>query len=210
MSINPEAATDIITMKWILDWIVVNPAVTITTIATVFIAVSAVVTVFLTRALVRDNNLLRKAGTEPEVIAYLVPHPVYSLPLIFVLANVGRGPARNVSFRLDANTEDLEIHNVILRNSVDRTAINFLPQGESIRAFFGMSMDVMKEPRLQPFDVVVKYQNMAGRDLSKTCPLDVAQFEGFELIESPEKKVADALEKIESHLRRFLVSSAGR
>ena len=201
MNINPEAATDIITMKWILDWIVVNPAVTITTIATSFIAVSAVVTVFLTRALVRDNKLLRKAGTEPEVIAYLISHPVYNFPLIFVLANVGRGPARNVSFRLDANTEDLETHNVLLQNSADRAAISFLPQGESIRTFFGMSMNVLKEPRLQPFDVVIKYQNMAGSYLSNTCPLDVAQFEGFELVESPEKKVADALEKIEKHLR---------
>ena len=64
-----------------------------------------------------------------------------------------------------------------------------------------MSVDVLNEPRLRPFDVVVKYQNMAGRDLSKTCPLDVAQFEGFELVESPEKQVADALKKIEEHLR---------
>ena len=196
---DPQAAAGIVTIKQILDWIVANPAA-ITAIATGIIAVSAVVTAWLTGALARENKILRKAGTEPEVIAYLAPHPVYNFPLLFVLANVGRGPARNVSFRLDANPEDLESHNVVLRNSVDRTAISFLPQGESIRTFFGMSTDVLNEPRLQPFDVVVKYQNTTGRELTKTCPLDVAQFQGFELLESPEKQVADALKRIESHL----------
>ena len=152
--------------------------------------------------LILENRRLRKAGTEPEVIAYLAPDSQHHTPLNFVLANVGRGPARNVSFSFDANTEDLEIHNVDLRNSVDRTAISFLPQEERLCIFFGIGMDVMKEPRLQPFDVVIKYQNMAGRNFSKTYRLDVSQFEGFSQIVSFETKVASALEKIEKHLRK--------
>ena len=67
---NPEATIAITAMKQILDWGVTNPGATITTIATVFIAVAAVVTVFLTRVLARENQLLRKAETEPEVVAY--------------------------------------------------------------------------------------------------------------------------------------------
>ena len=57
-------------MEPILEFLASHQAA-ITAIATIFIAVSAVVTTILTRKLARENELLRKAGTEPEVIAYL-------------------------------------------------------------------------------------------------------------------------------------------
>ena len=199
---NPEATIAITAMKQILEWTVTNPGATITTIATVFIAVSAVVTVFLTWVLARENKLLRKAETEPEVVAYLIPDPLHYRALNFVLANVGRGPACRVSFRLEANAKDLEDHHVALRNSADRKAISYLPQGEKISTFFGSSIEVMKEPRLRPFDVVIEYYDMKGEHRCKRCQLDVAQFDGFSRIGNPpEKDVADALTKIEGHLK---------
>ena len=176
----------------------------INAVATLIIAISAAVTVFLTRALVRENRLLRKAGTEPEIVAYLAIHPLYQTFLNFVLANVGRGPAQNVRFKLAANSEDLEARDVALRNSVDRKPISFLPQGENMCVYFGNTVDVLKEPRLSPFDVFIDYEDMKGRKHRRTCRLDVAQFVGFSLLgDPPEKEVANSLKKIEGHLKGF-------
>lgn len=189
-----EITTVIVSVKDILN--------SITAIATLVIAISTVVTIFLTRALVRENTLLRKAETEPEVVAYLAIHPLHHPFLNFILANVGRGPARNVSFRFAANAQDLEARNVVLRNSADRKPISFLPQGESVCVYFGNSVDVIREPRLPPFDVIIDYEDMKGRQHHKICLLDVAQFVGFSRLGAPpEKEIADALKKIEGHLK---------
>ena len=179
----------------------------ITAIATLVIAVSTVVTIFLTRALVRENKLLRKAETDPEVVAYLAIHPLHHTFLNFVLANVGRGPARNVSFRLAANAQDLEARDVVLQNSADRKPISFLPQGENVCVYFGNSVDVIQEPRLPPFDVIIDYEDMKGTQHRKICLLDVAQFVGFSRLGvPPEKEIADALKKIAGHLKGVVKS----
>ena len=49
-------------------WVKENDGLLIA-VATVVIAASALLTFFLTWALVRENKLLRKAETEPEVVA---------------------------------------------------------------------------------------------------------------------------------------------
>lgn len=173
----------------------------ITAIATIVIAASAVVTTILTRKLARENELLRKAGTEPEVIAYLEMHPHLWNIFNFVLANVGRGPARNVRFLLEGDEEDFRNHDVRLRNEESRKDISFLPQGESIHLFFGGSIQAFEEPRLRPFNVLVEYEDMKGCRHRATYRLDVSQFFGFSTVgHPPEQEIADALKKVEKHL----------
>lgn len=173
-------------------------------VATVVIAISAVLTFFLTWALVRDNRLLRKAETEPEVVAYLAIHPFHYGFLNFVVANVGRGPARNVKFELDISKEELIEREILLKNSVDRKPISFLPQGEVFTVHFGEGERVHSDPRLPPFNVKIEYENLKGKQRDKTCLLDVAQFDDLWLLGSPpEKDIARSLEKIEQHLKAF-------
>lgn len=182
----------------------------ITAIATIFIAVSAVVTTILTRKLARENELLRKAGTEPEVIAYLEMHPHLWNIFNFVLANVGHGPARNVRFLFEGNEEDFRSHEVRLRNEEERKAMSFLPQGESIRLFFGSAIKIFVEPRLQPFNVLVEYEDMKGRRHRATYRLDVSQFSGFSTVgHPPEQEIANALKKIEGHLNNISRTFSG-
>ena len=191
-----------INMNEVLNLIASNPGV-LTAIATAVIAVSAVFSAIITWKLAKENRLLRKAGTEPKVVAYLTMHPLYFLFINFVLANVGRGPARNVSFKFDADEEDFDNHNVALRNSANRNAISFLPQGESICLFFG-DRDLFKEPRLFPFEVIIDYDDMNGKHRREICQLDVAQFEGHSRIGTPpEKEIADALKKIQRNFSHF-------
>ena len=184
----------------------------LTAISTLFIALLAGVSAWLTRSLIQENKLLRKAGTEPRVVAYLAHHPYLWEFFNFVLANVGRGPARNVSFRILAADEgDFESHEVALKNSAERTPLGFLPQEEMYTAFFGSGVEIMGEPRLRPFQVEVSYENMEGKQLSELFELDVAQFEGFSSIGShPDQDAADALKKMAERLNRLTSASGSR
>ena len=176
----------------------------ITAIATLFIAVAAVVSAVLTRELIRENIRLRQMETEPEVIAYLHHHPHLWEFIDFVLANVGRGPARNVSFRFLADEDDFESHETALRNSPERTPLGFIPPGETYRAFFGTGTDLMKEPRLRPFDVEISYEDAKGSPRCKRFTLDMAQFEGMSSIGTPPTQdAADSLKKISRFLERI-------
>ena len=177
---------------------------TITALASVVVALMAVVTGVLTAGLIRENRLLRKAGSEPRVVAYLTTHPRHTTMVNLALANIGHGAARNIRFRFDASDEDFRSHNVRLSNKAERTPIGTLPQGEKIEAFFGAGHHLFKQPRLQPFDVHVDYENMAGKPQRSTYRLDVSQFDGLVTLGRPaEQEVAEALKKIERHFGHF-------
>ena len=132
----------------------------VTAVATATIAVSAVFTVWLTRNLTKENRLLREAGTEPKVVAYLKLDPYRVNVVNFVLANVGQGPAKDVEFTFQADEGDFENHDVQIGNSSDRTLTTMLPQGERIETFFGAGLLLMTEPKLQPFTVSVRFQDL--------------------------------------------------
>ena len=173
----------------------------VTALATAVIALAAVVTALLTFSLIRENRLLRKAGTEPEVIAYLTPDPRFKTMVNFVLANVGQGPARNVQFTFEADEMDFTTHNVQISNKVERKAISTLPQGERIDVFFGAGHELFMEPRLRPFKVSIQYEDINGRRRRCEYRLDVSQFDGLITLGSPaEHEVAEALKKIERHM----------
>ena len=196
---NLQVATA--TVAGIPDWIAKNDGAVIA-IATAAIALSTLFTVVLTWRLVRENRLLRKAETEPEVVGYLAIHPLHLTLLNFVLANVGRGPARNVKFELDVDEKELTSRDILLKNSVDRKPISVIPQGEVITAYFGNGGHVTEEPKLPPFNVNIEYEDLKGRQQCRTYLLDVGQFEGLGLLgDVPEKQMADSLKKIEEHVR---------
>ena len=106
----------------------------ITVSSTVVIAISAAITAVLTWRLIRDNRNLAKVGTEPQVVAYLVGDPFQPFTN-FVLANVGRGPAKNVEFEFDL--EEFHYHRILLRNEPARKPHGFLLQGEKREMLFG-------------------------------------------------------------------------
>ena len=186
-------------MEPILNFLASHQAA-ITAVATLVIAMSAVVTTILTRKLARENELLRKAGTEPEVIAYL---DIGSHFINFVLRSVGQGPARVGHFRF---RDDLPPNQkIFLRNNTERTAISFLPQGENIRVVFCFDRILFAKPKFPPFDVLIKYENIKGKAYKKTVKLDISQFLGFASPPPPkiETDLVNVLKEIEKHFQKF-------
>ncbi len=169
----------------------------ITALATAVIAATGIATVWLTATLARENRLLHKAGTEPDVVAYLIPDQRYKTMLNFVVANIGRGPARNVTFIFDADPADFAAHDVQFAANQSRAAIAILPQDERISAFFGAGPDLFKDPRLQPFKVKVEFEDLRQKRRSKTFDLDVSQFDRLITLGQPaEHEMAEALKKM--------------
>lgn len=157
----------------------------ITAIATIAIAL-------LTRTLAHENRLLRQAGTEPEVIAYLIPHPSGHGGINFVIENVGMGLARNISFSLEYDEQDFQSHNVLLTNDENRGSIAFLPAKEKIVCLFGISFELAgsqcNNQWLKPFTVKIKFSDVANKQHEKSCKIDLAQYKGLK----PEPKQGEA------------------
>ena len=166
----------------IFEWLNENSGA-ITAICTLVIAVFTIVAVGVTslmawmnRELVKENRLLRKAGTEPEVAVYLKADSQTRWIRNLVLANVGQGAAKNVVFTILADKEDFENHRVssFLPAKSRIKGASFLPQGERIESFFGSSPNLLEgEQQLQPFKVDVAYENMKGVSMSTTYELDI-------------------------------------
>ena len=71
---------------------------------------TTIVYAWLTGVLAIENRRLRKAGTEPEVIAYLFPDARHINILHMVVANVAKGAAKNVSIEFEADADDFASH----------------------------------------------------------------------------------------------------
>lgn len=130
--------------------------------------------------------------------------PRYKTMINFVLANIGRGHALNVSFEFDADEKDFTAHQVHLGNTKRRKAVSVLPQSERIVMFFGQGHQLLAEPQLKPFKAQVRYENISGAARRAEFELDVAQFQGLiTLGQAAEHETAEALKKIEKHLSAF-------
>ena len=176
----------------------------ITVIATIVIALSAVITILLTRSLVKENRLLRKVGEEPKVIAYLAGDPRHWYDINFILANVGRGPARNIEFQIDLEEKYFGHNRVAPMNNPDRKSFDFLPQDEEICMLLGSGPQLIQQMRLPPFKVNVQWENLKGTTYSDEYELDVSQFLGIFFSGRPaDHEIAETLAKIDKHLEKL-------
>ena len=175
-------------------------------VSTVAIALFAGATVFVTLLLARDNRALLKAGTEPEVIAYLSQDRRGSGLMNLVLENVGQGPACDVKYWIDASPADFANHSVdMLVPGTTRKVRNILPQGGKVNLFLTSSFSLFNGKdgtQLAPFNVEVCYSNLRNsRSKPRLFELDISQFKN-EVIETPnEKKIVEGLTKVSKDLQ---------
>ena len=183
-----------------MDWVIVA--------ATVVIAISALASLALNWRLTQDNRALRKAGTEPEVVAYLGLDARSGFLVNLVLENVGQGPACDVEYLVDADPQVFGDHQVIsVVAGTTRKIASLLPQGERRERVLGVGnvlYSEREEDRLPPFPVRVSYSNLRGGVVEpKEYVLDIAELGGARQTEPGEERLADSVEKIEKHLGHF-------
>jgi hypothetical protein len=147
--------------------------------------------------LARENRLLRRAGTDPEVVVYLVSAARYLHVINMVIANVGKGPARNLRMTHDGSAEELTSRRVRIQNMKLFEGWSILPQGERLEFLFGSAFDLLKEPPLRPLTFTVLYEDINRRKSEATFKIDVGAFAGMRAVGSPaEHEIAEALKKI--------------
>ncbi len=186
-----------------IAWLNANSAA-VTAIATVVLTATTIVYAWLTGVLALENRRLRKAGTEPKVIAYLFPDARHVNILHLVVANVGKGTAKNVSIEFEADADDFASHGIEHRPRVRRPLVSFLPQDERLFHFFGNALDMFKAGPPKDFVVHVRYEDMNGRSRSGSYKASVADLEGFRRIgEPPEYTAAEALKGIKDEIAQW-------
>lgn len=151
---------------------------------------------------VREQIDLQKAGTEPDVIAYLIPDRRYIHILNLVVANVGGGVARNVSVELDASAADFQSKRVHLPAKTQRPILAVMPPNEQFHQLFASAIDMLQQPALDDFDMIVRFENIGGKSYSNICRATVMDFEGMQRAGSPpDVEAADALKAIADEIK---------
>lgn len=141
-------------------------------IATVLSGFSTLAIAVLTIFLWRENRLLRKAGSEPRLIAYYEPHPDGTGGLNIAITNVGKGPAKDVYFQFEGDSENFAKYNLVLDCSHRRGPIANIPQDGKISIFFAVGYQLFSpkgegksnaNKPIAPFHILVEWQSMGGR-----------------------------------------------
>jgi hypothetical protein len=163
--------------------------------------------VLLTAALAQDNRRLRKAGTEPDVVAYLLPDQRHLNMLNLVVANVGRGPARNVALEFVGDIATLYKKGARLLSRARMPIHSVLPQDERFVQIFGNALDIFDGDEPPPdFVIKVHFENSAGSKSSTEYRASIKDFEGLSRSISPEHEAAEALKQIASAVRNWTYS----
>lgn len=137
-------------------------------LATVLSAFSTVVIAIITIFLWWENRLLRKAGSEPNLVAYFEPHPDGTGGLNISIANVGTGPAKNVYFQFTDGSEHFNQYTLVLDCSSKRGPITLIPQGEKISILFAVGHQLFKpnnsntQNPMPPFTVRLEWTSLNG------------------------------------------------
>jgi hypothetical protein len=172
----------------------------LTLLATLVSAFAAVAIVALTQTLASENRRLRKAGTEPDVVAYLMPHPVHLIIINLIVANVGRGPARDVEIEFEADQADFSAHRVRYPAGVKRRLAAVLPQDERYVQVFGAGEDLYKDGALKEFTIHIRFKDSKGKLRHNTSKASIIEFEGYGGFDPPDYETAVALKKISDKL----------
>ena len=158
---------------------------------------SLLVTIYLAR----ENRILRKAGTEPEVVGYLTTNERYPSMINFHMKNIGNGPALNVEYRALGDVQKYVEEKVELPLNEGRPPLAVLPQDEKFTTFFGDGNAMVVGEDTVPVELELSYSNMLGHVVKRKISLNVGQFEGFSWVGKPASHDAvKALESIEKTL----------
>jgi hypothetical protein len=163
--------------------------------AAVVLMGTTIVYAWHTSQLAIENRLQRKAGTEPQVVGYAIINARVYGAIDFVIRNIGKGAARNVSYDIVAGGDDLRAKKVRLPPTGVKYA--FLPQDEQISTFMGMGWDLLANPPLASFEIEVSYEDMSGEQYKGRFKIDAAQFGGLHRVGQPaEEEIAESLKKM--------------
>jgi hypothetical protein len=182
----------------------------VTAAATIVLMLTTIVYAVLTGILAKETRRLRHAGTEPDVVAFLRPHPVHLVVIDLVVVNVGQGPARDVEIEFEANAADFAAHAVRYAAGVRRKIMAVMPQDERYVQVFGFGEELHKGGQLKDFTLHVHFKDTKGNTRRNSASISIQDFEGHGALgEPPDYRIAKAMERVANQIEGWS-SSTGR
>jgi len=183
-------------------WIIVHKD-HVTLLSGAIQAATAIVVAFLTIFLWRENKRLRKAGTEPEVVAYLIPDARYLHILMLVVTNVGRGPAWDVSLEFVGEIDSLRKKGAMLPVGSNLPILPVMPQDERYARIFGNSLDFFNGGAPPDFLIRVHFKDSRDQYRKTECRCSIVDFEGVSRTRPAEHEIAEAVKQIANKIENW-------
>ena len=168
--------------------------------ATIVLVLATVVLAWATVRLAQESRKAREDAIQPRVSARLKVDGETGQFIRLIVANVGHGPALNLSVLLEGDEKDFAKHGMKYFRGASGT-INFLSPGETEDYFLGISERLFADPPIQPFSIVLKFTDVNGKSYCCRVAMNVKQFEGTHWFSfSASWRQMRALEKIEERM----------
>lgn len=201
----------------LLNHVIKQLAARLEKITTVLSAFATVAIAVLTLLVWKENRLLRKAGSNPMVVAHFDIHPDGTGGVNISLSNIGTGPALDVSFEIQANQENFNQYSIQLDVARKRAPMTLIAQGEKVSFLFGVSFNLFRPKNtdqlesvgskpLDPFTVIVTWRAVGSKAWSKeNYVLDISQYAGLPgMMNKPASlKVVEELQGIKKQLSKI-------
>ena len=171
-------------------------------LSSVVLMSATIVMAIATWRLASETRKSREDSQKPKLSVKLKTDKEAREFVELVIANLGKGPAFNVGFRLVGDEADLDTHNVLTRGP--SVPIGFFGPGESETYTLNSMRTLSQDPPIKPFSVHIDYVDLNGNQIQEDVELDAHQFEGlYGTGVSPAWRQMEALEKIQHTLDRY-------
>ncbi|WP_439526164.1 hypothetical protein [Roseovarius mucosus] len=150
-----------------------------------------------------EQRMMRQAGTDPVVLAYLGQREDAPVMITFEIANVGAGAAMNVRFEFLNESAPTRNDRVVTDLSGEFVAIQVIRQNQRVQYNLGTAHTLIGDNPLPPMTVKILYEDIEGNEYSSIHCLDVREVSKQAAHTPPSMRRVNALEKIEKHLAKL-------
>lgn len=176
------------------DWL-------LTLIFTGAVAISTIVYAVLTWRLAGETRELRKAQTEPKVVAFVALRENAANISHLYIENIGAGAAFNINFTFgDENEGGKLLIKDFSQSPFLEKGLEFLGPKQKKPSFFSSALEEKEIKKDASFRITIKYENSIGEKYRDSYTIDMSEFEGAIAWKSSLETIANNLEKIQKDI----------
>jgi hypothetical protein len=172
-------------------------------VSDIAVASISIVALLISFGTFSEQRMMRQAGTDPVVLAYLGQREDAPVMITFEIANVGAGAAMNVRFEFLNGSAPTKNDRVVTDLSGEFVAIQVIRQNQRVQYNLGTAHKLIGDNPLPPITVKILYEDIEGNEYSSIHYLDVREVSKQAAHTPPSMRRVNALEKIEKHLAKL-------
>jgi hypothetical protein len=167
-------------------------------ISTILVALSSV---FIAFVALREQRLIRQAGTDPVILAHISERDDTRQMTMFCLSNVGAGAALEVAIKVQPPANGFDKKRVITPFEELSYPIKVILQGKSVCYNFGVSHRLLDgSDTVPPFSVDISYKDVDGSQYKSRQSIDVRELRYQPAHDLPTMRIVKELEGIKKQL----------